>query len=531
MKKLLGLISTLVILGLSVYFILPVLSIHFIHVPLILFVTAVVILSVAFVPNATAKAGEKPKTSLFQKGTIFVTSALTIFLIVGVVSMLSVFNWKTKQAELNLVETQAFDSSVPNVDMKNLIILDEENALRSSERLITETNPTIGSQFQIGEGTLTVIGEKPYWVFPLEYRGFFKWLSTQGEIPGFIKINATNATDAEFVNYTYNLSPTGLLGSDLRRAIYKKYPQYGITELSFEVDEKGEGRWVATAYSNKNWMATPYVVGSIVVNPATSDMQFYAVNEQPKWVNRVFGMSFFEKQLDWYGKYIEGWWNPSDKGKITDTEGMGYVFKDNELYFYTGLTSVGKDSATTGFVIYNPRNGEAKYHKVSGSIESRAMESMEELVQNAGYTASFPYLININGEATYFSTLKGNSGNIVGYAFASVENYKAVAQGSTLREAQTAYAKALVREGGSNALAEQSDAAEKASGSVSRVGALSQGYFVLKLTGDERLFIVSSEQYPLIALTKEGDMVNISYLTTTETLRIDALTFENKSIQ
>lgn len=116
-------------------------------------------------------------------------------------------------------------------------------------------------------------------------------------------------------------------------------------------------------------MSTLKVLGTIIVDPVTKDMTFYDVDQQPEWVDRVFSMETFDKQQNWYGKYVNGWWNPSDEGKLQDTEGMGYVFKNKTLYFYTGMTSVGKDSATTGFVIFNPKNGEAEYNRISGSIE------------------------------------------------------------------------------------------------------------------------------------------------------------------
>lgn len=531
MKKLLGFGVLLIALVATFYITLPVISIHFLQVPIIIAGAALVLVVFAFAKGVQSDDHGKYKLTGIQNGTLGILAVALLYLIVACVSMFPLFNWKSKQAELKVVQIEKFDDSVPNVDMQNLVILDEENALRNSERLITETNPTLGSQFQIGEGTLTVVESKPYWIFPLEYRGFFKWLGNKGEIPGYIKINATNANDAEFVEYTYNLSPSGYFGSDLKRAIYAEFPQYGLTDMSFEVDDQGEGKWVVTAYTHKDWVSTPHVTGSIVVDPASGAMTFYEVGAQPKWVNRVFSMAIFDQQLEWYGKYIEGWWNPSDKGKLEDTSGKGYVFKDGELYFYTGLTSVGKDSATTGFVIYNPRTGEAEYNKLSGSIESRAMGLMEELVQNAGYTATYPYLINLNGEPTYFSTMKGNSGNIVGYAFASVQNPKAVAYGKTLREAQTEYSRALVREGGGNSLANQSNSAESFKGTVSRVGALGDGYFALKCVGDNRLFVISSEQYPLIALTEAGDSVTLTYIETTETERVDALTFKNDSIR
>ena len=156
---------------------------------------------------------------------------------------------------------------------------------------------------------------------------------------------------------------------------------------------------------------------------------------------------------------------------------------------------------------------------------------MEELVQNAGYKAKYPYLINVNGEATYFSTLKGNSGNVVGYSFASVKNYKAVAWAKTLREAQTNYSRALIREGGTNALANQSNVMDKKSGIVSRVGVINEGYYILKIKGIDTLFVINSEQFPSISLTKEGDNVEVSFIQVDNTVKVDGLDFKNQSIE
>lgn len=454
-----------------------------------------------------------------------------LYIVISMVASSSIFTWETKKDQLKVVEVENFDESIPNVDMDNLVILDELDALRASEKLITEKDPSLGSTYQIGEGTISVVNGKPCWIFPLEYRGFFKWMSNKGQIPGYLKVSATNFNEAEFVDYKYGISPTGYLGDDLKRSIYFSYANYGLTDFSFEVDEEGKGYWVVTAYTNETWTSTQKVEGTIIVDPASGDMKFYKVGDQPEWVDRVFSMDTFDKQLDWYGKYINGWWNPSDQGKLEDTIGKGYVFKDGKIYFYTGITSVGKDSATTGFMIYDPRTGEAIYNRLSGSIEQKAIGLMEELVQNAGYMASYPYLISINGEATYFSTLKGNSGNVVGYGFASVKNYKAVAFGKTLREAQTEYSRALLREGGSNTLSGQTSDLIKVSGLVSRIGTLNEGYYIVKLVDNNKLFVVSSDQFPLISLTKEGDNVAVSYLKTEESQKIDALDFANSSIK
>lgn len=518
--------------------VLPVLSLSFLTLPVMvgLFAGLCLLFNIPYKYPEKMADGKMHMVSTkgSKLGTMLWSGVMVLafaYVLVAVIASSSIFTWETKQKELKIIENQAFDTSVPNVDMANLVILDGDDAVAASEKLITEKDPTMGSLYQMGEGTLTVVKGKPYWIIPMEHRGFFKWLKTKGVIPGYLMVSATNFNDAIFVDAPFKVSPSGYLGDDLKRSVYARFPQYGLTDFSFEPDDNGKPHWVVTAYTHATWASTTRVIGTIIVDPSTGEMALKKVGEQPEWVDRVYSMEIFGKQLDWYGEFINGWWNPSDTGKLQDTEGMGYVFINGQLHFYTGLTSVGKDSATTGFVIFNPRNGETIYNRISGSVEMKAVGLMEELVQNAGYTASFPYLINLNGEATYFSTLKGNSNNVVGYAFASVKNYKAVAWGPTLREAQTAYNRALVREGGGNTLAGQEAAVETVSGAITRIGLLSDGYYILMVEGNGRMFVVNSEQSPEVALTQVGDSVELTHLKTDDPGRLDAISFENKALK
>jgi len=377
-------------------------------------------------------------------------------------------------------------------------------------------------------GTLSVVEGKPYWLFPFDHSGFVKYMKNK-DIPGYIKVNATTG-DAEFIETTFTAAPSAYFGNDLKRIVYGDHKTFGLTDYSFEEDTDGQPKWVITAYDHKTGLGTTEVIGTVIVDPVTAETTFYTVGEEPVWVDRVSSVNIFAEQLDNWGKYVNGWWNPSDTGKLKNTIGIGYVFKDGNIYFYTGITSYGGDEATTGFMIYNPRTMVSQYNRISGSTEVKAKGLMEELVQNSGYSANYPYLININGEATYLSTLKGNSGNVVGYGMASVKNYRAVAWGSTLREAQTAYNRVLITEGGAtNALSDQFSGLIEAKGSVSRVGSLKDGYYLIKLVGVDTLYVVSSDQYPMIALTQENDRVVIRYIETEETDRIDAVEFENNS--
>lgn len=512
---------------------LPVLSMKFIGLPILTIVFAFFVVLVGYLSQLKKGAEHLSENASHLPGKLGggILALSVAYIVIVAIATSGIFSASIKQAMLEVDEV-VFDESVPNVDMENLVIWDESDAIKFSEKLITEKDPSLGSMYSISKefGTLSVIDGKPYWLFPLEHSGLIKSLSNK-TIPGYIKVNATTG-GAEFVEKEFSVAPSGSFGNDLKRVVYAKYKNMGLTDYSFEEDSDGNPKWVITAYTHKTGFSTSDILGVIIVDPVSKSVDFHEKDNQPEWVDRVSSIDIFEEHLDAWGRYVNGWWNPSDAGKLKNTDGIGYVFKDGNIYFYTGITSYGGDEATTGFLIYNPRTCSAEYNRISGSTEGKAMGLMEELVQNAGYTAKYPYLVNINGEATYLSTLKGNSGNVVGYALASVKNYRAVAWGKTLREAQTEYNRILISEGGaSNTLSEQFDSLEESQGTVSRVGVLRDGYFLVKIENNDILFVVSADQYPSVALTEKGDQIMVSYLKTDETEKIDAIDFENKSIK
>ncbi|QUI21322.1 hypothetical protein HZI73_03055 [Vallitalea pronyensis] len=522
----LGAIAGAIVTFLLALVILPVLSIKFTGLLILIIAFAIVMIGVGY-----ATQYKKVVTQLPGKigGALIILAV--VYLIIGFISSSAMFRAGTKQKMLH-VEEVVFDESVPNVDMENLIIWDESDAIKFGEKLITEKDASLGSTYAISKeyGTLSVIDDKPYWLFPLEHDSFFKYLKNK-TIPGYIKVNATTG-DAQFIEKEYRVAPSAYFGNDLKRVIYAQHKDIGLTDYSFEEDANGNPQWVVTAYTHKTGLSTTEVTGVVVVNPINKDVTYFEKGKQPEWIDRVASKHVFREHLEAWGKYTNGWWNPSDKGKLKSTDGIGYVFKEGNIYFYTGITSYGGDEATTGFIIYNPRTCRAYYNRISGSTEQKAMGLMEELVQNAGYAAKYPYLININGEATYLSTLKGKSGNVVGYALCSVKNYRAVAWGKTLREAQTEYNRILITEGSAtNTLSDQYNTLEKSMGTVSRVGALKDGYFLVKIENLNTLFVVSADQYPSIAITDKGDRVEVSYIKTEETVKIDAIEFINTSIQ
>ena len=134
------------------------------------------------------------------------------------------------------------------------------------------------------------------------------------------------------------------------------------------------------------------------------------------------------EQIDNWGEYRNGYLNSlfGQKNVINTTEGYNYLVMEDDVYLYTGITSVSSDESNLGFVLVNMRTKETNYYLVPGAEEYSAMASAEGLVQEKDYEASFPLLINLNNSPTYLLSLKDNAGLVKMYAFIDVQDYQKV---------------------------------------------------------------------------------------------------------
>ena len=113
------------------------------------------------------------------------------------------------------------------------------------------------------------------------------------------------------------------------------------------------------------------------------------------------------------------------------------------MWYFTGVTSVTGDESNIGFIISNARTGEYKYYPVVGAEEYSAMRAAEGEVQEKGYQASFPSLVNIDGKPTYIMVLKDSGGLVKLYAAVNVEQYNLVTTAATQSECIAKYRKLL----------------------------------------------------------------------------------------
>ena len=288
--------------------------------------------------------------------------------------------------------------------------------------------------------------------------------------------------------------------------------------LSFEIDEQGIPHFVAPVYEYKiGLFGGKDIVGAVLVNAINGDHQYYDISEVPSWLDRVYPSEMVMTQLENWGKYTNGFWNTyfGQKGMLRPTDGYNYITIDDDIYFYTGLTSVMADQSNVGFALINLRTKEAKFYNIPGAEENSAMESAQGQVQHLGYTATFPILINSGGVPTYFMALKDSAALVKMYAFVSVENYNIVGTGESVAEAQEAYYSALAANGQS--ISDGELQLEEVRGAITDIASVvidgnSQYYF--RLEGSPLILMASIDQSNELPLLRAGDVVSVTYTAT-----------------
>lgn len=430
----------LVIAPIYLYMNMPVLNMWFLGLPIGIFFisTLVLVLELRLI--------NKKKTVLFK------AASLTAVLMLVYIMIMSIATWEGFRArsyqsligEIKL--SDSFSQDVPPVELDKIRIIDQEVAHRLGDKVLGQELPgeerTLGSQAYVGEFRIQKVNGKLYWVAPLLHSGFFKWLNNMGGTPAYIKVSATSDPAVELVSdIQIKYQPKAFFGSNLQRHLYMHgYFSTGLTDYTFEIDDDGKPYWVVTLYSHEVGFSGMNAYGIAVVDAQTGDITEYTPETAPKWIDRIQPMDMVKEQLDYWGEYIHGYWNFSNLDKKTTTNGMSLVYgKNNESYWYTGLTSVGQEEGTIGFVLVNTRTKETIRYKQVGATEEAARRSAMGKVQEKKYIGSFPILYNIKGTPTYVMSLKDQAGLIKMVAMVSVRDHSIVGVGETLEEALRSY--------------------------------------------------------------------------------------------
>lgn len=443
------------------------------------------------------------------------------------------FNVNAYRDQMPTLTEMEFATDFDTVDLSQLPIVDKAMAKKLADKKLGE-RPSLGSQVVLGEPTLQQVDGQLVWAVPTYHSGLFKWLTNMEGTPGYVRVSATNPQDVQYVDgYSIKYQPGAYLWQNL--SFYTRYSAAlftGVTDYSFELDDTGRPFWVITTYKNRRGFSLPEATGAIVMDCATGESTRYTLDTLPSWVDRIQPESFIMTQLNHKGEYVHGYLNFSDRDKFATSQGSAILYNNGRCYLVTGLTSVGSDQSTIGFVMVDMVTKEPRLYRISGATESAAQLSAQGKVQQYGYKAAFPLIINLNGEPTYFMTLQDTEGLIKQYAYVSVQDYQTVGVGETITDARLNFEKAL-RASGSGSVGNTADTATTLTGIVGRIGSEYTGsttayYFVLEDRPD-LLFSVQASISDELAVTRPGDRVQVIYYekqsTTQEASGFDNLEF------
>lgn len=447
--------------------------------------------------------------------------------VLGAVASLSIFPGNAAKYA-NVLETQDADfaQDIQQVDYSEIPIIDRDSAALLGNRAMGNI-PEYVSQFEIA-GTYSQINYQgtPVRVSPLGYADLFKWLTNRAEgIPAYALVDMTTQ-DAQIVKLgdrAIFYSRSEPLARNIDRYVQLKYPFYMFDEKSFEIDEDGQPWWVCPVQTRTIGLFGGTTIDRVVmVNATTGECTDLAIDEVPQWVDRAYPAELLIQQYNWSGKYQDGWLNSwlGQKNVVQTTPGTdgnvgyNYIAKDDDVWVYTGVTSATADNSIVGFVLVNQRTAESHYYPVAGATEESAMQSAEGAVQNLRYSATFPILINVSEQPTYFMALKDNAGTVKKFAMVDIQHYQNVATGDTVAETQKSYQAMLATSGALSTDAAEANM-EEATGVIrSMTQAVMDGnsHFYVTLDGVDGIFDFAIPGQLGIVGYKEGDTITFKYV-------------------
>ena len=405
------------------------------------------------------KGGKKGSQKItFEKGVstgkiiVAVVAVPLAVLLIGTLMSSTFFN-ASRYSQIIEVKEAVFEEDMPETDLvSNIALMDSASANIIGNRTLGALSEVV-SQYQIN-GTYFQINYRrtPKKVSTLEYEDFFKWANNREKgIPGYVMVDPVNSS-AEYIEFETPIRYTesAYFSEDLQRTLRFSYPTKIFGSCSFEIDEEGKPYYIVSCMKPRVGLFGAMDVNEVIIfNPCDGSSSLYALADVPAWVDNVFTGDLASEKFDWYGTLKNGFWNSviGNKDCKVTTDDFGYIIIEDDVWFFTGVTSVSNDESNIGFIISNARTGEYKFYPVIGAEEYSAMKAAEGEVQEKGYVASFPSLINVSGNATYIMVLKDSGGLVKLYALVNVENYSIVATGSTQTEAKEAYLKLLQQEG------------------------------------------------------------------------------------
>ncbi len=374
--------------------------------------------------------------------------------LIAVIAVGAISSWVVLRAssysELLPLQSGDFTAEVEEISYDQIPMLDADSASRLGSRKLGELADMV-SQFEILPSYTQINYQgRPVRVTSLAYGDLIKWFTNRSDgLPAYIVIDMVTQ-EAEVVRLNEGMKYTVAehFGRNLYRHLRFQYPTMMFDEPVFEIDEDGIPYWVCSRIVKTiGLFGGTDVEGAVLVNAITGESEYY--QEVPSWVDRVYSSDIIMDQYDYYGMYHNGFLNSlfGQRDVTLTTSGWNYIAINDDVYMYTGVTSVTSDQSNIGFILSNQRTKETHFYPCAGATETSAMDSAQSQVQQMRYVATFPLLLNIADQPTYFMSLKGEDGLVKMYAMVNVQQYQIVETGSTVAQCETNYRKTLANAG------------------------------------------------------------------------------------
>ena len=503
------------------YFELPALNFHAEEFYVFLFLLCAVYCVCAVITSGFQGEGVKGYFGFVKKQCtipFFVLVALIAAIVIG-----GLTSWVVLRAgsysELLSVQTGDFATEVEEISYDQIPMLDEDSAARLGSRTLGELSDMV-SQFEILPSYTQINYQgRPVRVTSLAYGDLIKWFTNRSDgLPAYLIIDMVTQ-EAEVVRLDEGMKYTTAehFGRYLPRHLRFHYPTFMFADPVFEIDEEGHPYWVCPRMVKTiGLFGGTDIQGAVLVDAVTGESQYY--EEVPSWVDHVYDADLIMEQYDYYGMYHNGFINSmfGQRDVTLTTEGYNYIAIGDDVYMYTGVTSVTSDQSNIGFILSNQRTKETRFYSVSGATEQSARESAQSQVQQMSYIATFPLLLNIADQPTYFMALKGADGLVKMYAMVNVQQYNIVETGGTVAECEANYRRTLADNGlisDGEAEAAPSDQ-EEVSGAIAEIRTAvldGNSYYFLRLEGQDTFYAVNAAENPLAVILNAGDQVTIVY--------------------
>ena len=509
-KILINLVVTLLFGVVYFYLALPALNFQAEEFYIFLFLMSAVYILSALVTSGMdlqGRGGFKEYFHFIKSQCLPVGILVVVLLVVMVVGQLvsSPIFRASAYRDLLTPDTGDFAADITQISFDKIPTLDRDSAEYLSDRQMGTLSDMV-SQFEYSDDSTQINYQgRPVRVAPIAYADLIKWFTNRGSgLPAYVIVDmvtqeATVARLTDGIKYSFS-EP---LNRNIMRHLRFHFPTFLFAEPEFEINEEGHPYWIAPRIAKTiGLFGGTDIIGAVLVDAVTGECVYYDAADAPTWVDNLFDPELVMLQYDYHGTLVNGFINSifGQRDVTQTTQGYNYIAMNDDVYMYTGVTSANADQSNLGFLLCNLRTKETKYYSAPGATEYAAMASAMGVVQDLGYIATFPILLNIGGEPTYFIPMKDAANLVKTYAMVNVSRYDIVAIGTTVSECERAYARLLSSKGISTTPAELRSAVLEGN-----------TYYFIRLEGEQVFYSVSAAQNPLAVILNIGDRVSIEH--------------------